>query len=47
MPKNGIGTMVGDLYLPENRKEGEKLPAILLCAGAGGTKGGARAGVWG
>ncbi len=32
--------MAGDLYLPKNRKEGEKLPAIVFCAGTGGTKGG-------
>jgi dienelactone hydrolase len=35
--------MAGDLYLPKNRKEGEKLPAIVLCAGTGGTKGGTQA----
>jgi dienelactone hydrolase/Ca2+-binding EF-hand superfamily protein len=32
--------MAGDLYLPKNRKEGEKLPAIVFCAGTGGSKGG-------
>ena len=32
--------MAGDLYLPKNRKEGEKLPAVIFCAGTGGTKGG-------
>jgi dienelactone hydrolase/Ca2+-binding EF-hand superfamily protein len=32
--------MAGDLYLPKNRKEVEKLPAIVFCAGTGGTKGG-------
>ena len=32
--------MAGDLYLPKNRQEGEKLPAIVFCAGTGGTKGG-------
>jgi len=32
--------MAGDLYLPKGRKEGEKLPAIIFCAGTGGTKGG-------
>ena len=30
--------MSGDLYLPKNRKPGEKLPAIVFCAGTGGTK---------
>ncbi len=25
--------MAGDLYLPKNRQESEKLPAIVLCAG--------------
>jgi len=30
--------MAGDLYLPKNRKAGEKLPAIVMCAGTGGTK---------
>jgi dienelactone hydrolase/Ca2+-binding EF-hand superfamily protein len=32
--------MAGDLYLPKNRQESEKLPAIVFCAGTGGTKGG-------
>jgi dienelactone hydrolase len=32
--------MAGDLYLPKHRKDGEKLPAIVFCAGTGGTKGG-------
>lgn len=32
--------MVGDPYLPKNRKESEKLPAIAFGAGTGGTKGG-------
>jgi dienelactone hydrolase len=32
--------MAGDLYLPKNRKDGKKLPAIIFCAGTGGTKGG-------
>lgn len=35
--------MAGDLYLPKDRKEGEKLPALVLCAGTGGTKGGTQA----
>ncbi len=35
--------MAGDLYLPKNRKPEEKLPAIVLCAGTGGTKGGTQA----
>jgi acetyl esterase/lipase/cytochrome c553/mono/diheme cytochrome c family protein len=30
--------MAGDLYLPKNRKPGEKLPAIVFCAGTGGTR---------
>lgn len=30
--------MAGDLYLPKAQKPDEKLPAILLCAGTGGTK---------
>jgi predicted dienelactone hydrolase len=30
--------MAGDVYLPKNRKAGEKLPAIIMCAGTGGTK---------
>jgi dipeptidyl aminopeptidase/acylaminoacyl peptidase len=35
--------MAGDLYLPKDRKEGEKFPAIVLCAGTGGTKAGTQA----
>ncbi len=35
--------MAGDLYLPKERKEGEKSPAIVLCAGTGGTKAGTQA----
>ncbi len=35
--------MAGDLYLPKNRKPDEKFPAIVLCAGTGGTKGGTQA----
>ena len=30
--------MAADLYLPKNRKHDDKLPAIVLCAGTGGTK---------
>ena len=30
--------MAGDLYLPKGRKPEEKLPAVVLCAGTGGTK---------
>jgi uncharacterized protein len=30
--------MAGDLYLPKGLKPGEKLPAVLFCAGTGGTK---------
>ncbi|MCX7397654.1 MAG: DUF1549 domain-containing protein [Planctomycetales bacterium] len=30
--------LAGDLYLPKSRKPGEKLPAIVFCAGTGGTK---------
>ncbi len=30
--------MAGDLYLPRKREPGEKLPAIVFCAGTGGTK---------
>jgi dipeptidyl aminopeptidase/acylaminoacyl peptidase len=30
--------MTGDLYLPKNRKAEDKLPAIVICAGTGGTK---------
>ena len=32
--------MAGDLYLPKGLKAEEKLPAIVLCAGTAGTKGG-------
>jgi len=32
--------MAGDLYLPADLKEGEKRPAIVFCAGTGGTKSG-------
>jgi uncharacterized protein len=35
--------MAGDLYLPKALKPGTKLPAIVLCAGTGGTKGGTQA----
>ena len=35
--------MAGDLYLPKGLKAGDKLPAIVLCAGTGGTKGGTQA----
>lgn len=35
--------MAGDLYLPKNRTPDEKFPAIVLCAGTGGTKGGTQA----
>jgi cephalosporin-C deacetylase-like acetyl esterase len=35
--------MAGDLYLPKNRAAQQKLPAIVLCAGTGGTKGGTQA----
>ena len=30
--------MAGDLYLPKGLKKDEKLPAVLFCAGTGGTK---------
>jgi uncharacterized protein len=30
--------MAGHLYLPKDRKPDDKLPAIVLCAGTGGTK---------
>lgn len=30
--------MAGDLYVPRGLKEGEKRPAVLFCAGTGGTK---------
>ena len=35
--------MAGDLYLPKNRDAKDKFPAIVLCAGTGGTKGGTQA----
>lgn len=35
--------MAGDLYLPKGLKPDDKLPAIVLCAGTGGTKGGTQA----
>jgi len=35
--------MAGDLYFPKNRKPDDKFPAIILCAGTGGTKGGTQA----
>jgi len=35
--------MAGELYLPKNRKPDQKLPALLLCAGTGGTKDGTQA----
>jgi dipeptidyl aminopeptidase/acylaminoacyl peptidase len=35
--------MAGDLYLPKALKPDDKLPAIVLCAGTGGTKGGTQA----
>jgi dienelactone hydrolase/cytochrome c553 len=35
--------MAGDLYLPKDRQPNEKFPAIVLCAGTGGTKGGTQA----
>ncbi|MCB1224673.1 MAG: alpha/beta fold hydrolase [Verrucomicrobiales bacterium] len=35
--------MAGDLYLPKNLAADDKLPAIVLCAGTGGTKGGTQA----
>lgn len=35
--------MSGDLYRPRDRPSEEKLPAIVLCAGTGGTKGGTQA----
>jgi dienelactone hydrolase len=35
--------MAGDLYVPKVRKEGERFPAVVLCAGTGGTKGGTQA----
>ncbi|MCX6857329.1 MAG: alpha/beta fold hydrolase [Verrucomicrobia bacterium] len=35
--------MAGDLYLSKNLKPEDKLPALVLCAGTGGTKGGTQA----
>ena len=35
--------MAGDLYLPKQRVAKDKFPAIVLCAGTGGTKGGTQA----
>jgi dipeptidyl aminopeptidase/acylaminoacyl peptidase len=35
--------MAGDLYLPKGLKPEDKVPAIVLCAGTGGTKGGTQA----
>lgn len=35
--------MAGDLYLPKGLKAEDRLPAIVLCAGTGGTKGGTQA----
>jgi uncharacterized protein len=35
--------MAADLYLPKDLKPGDRLPAIVLCAGTGGTKGGSQA----
>ena len=35
--------MAGDLYLPKALKATDKRPAIVLCAGTGGTKGGTQA----
>lgn len=35
--------MAGDLYFPKGLKPDDKLPAIVLCAGTGGTKGGSQA----
>jgi len=30
--------MAGNLYLPKNRKDTDKLPGVVICAGTGGTK---------
>lgn len=30
--------LAGDLFLPKDRKEGEKFPAVIFCQGWGGTK---------
>lgn len=35
--------MAGDLYLPKGLKPEDRRPAIVLCAGTGGTKGGTQA----
>ncbi len=35
--------MAGDLYFPKGLKPDDKLPAIVLCAGTGGTKSGSQA----
>jgi len=35
--------MAADLYLPKELKPEDKRPAIVLCAGTGGTKGGTQA----
>ncbi len=35
--------MAGDLYSPKGLKPEDRLPAIVLCAGTGGTKGGTQA----
>jgi len=35
--------MAGDLYLPKDHKPEDKFPAIVLCAGTGGTKSGTQA----
>lgn len=35
--------MAGNLYLPKDLKPDDKRPAIVLCAGTGGTKGGSNA----
>ncbi len=32
--------MAGDLYLPKEREDGKRLPAIVFCNGTGGTKAG-------
>ncbi len=39
---DGTG-MAGDLYFPKGLKADDKLPAVVLCAGTGGTKGGSQA----
>lgn len=30
--------MAAHLYLPKNRRPDDKLPAVVICAGTGGTK---------